>query len=142
MPVLNYRLRQGPLDEGHQVWRRHAKSCDMRKTIVAMQTQLDGYIEGPNGKLDWATAEDKEPAGNSHIEEAARREHLRRWRRHTGSNLMNAGLFDEVQLMMNPLMLGGGKALFMDVKSRHALKQVGAKPLKSAKVSLVYGARG
>jgi hypothetical protein len=32
----------------------------------------------------------------------------------------------------------GGKALFKDVKQRHALKLVGAKPLKSGKVSLIY----
>ncbi len=39
---------------------------------------------------------------------------------------------------MNPLILGGGKALFKDVKRRHALKLVGAKPLNSGKVSLTY----
>lgn len=71
----NYRFRQRLMDEGDQVWRRHAKSCDMRKTIVAMQTQLDGYIERANGELDLATAEDEEPVGNSQIEEAARREY-------------------------------------------------------------------
>ena len=25
-----------------------------------MQTSLDGFIEGPNGELDWAMAEDQE----------------------------------------------------------------------------------
>lgn len=32
----------------------------MRKVIVAMQVTLDGFIEGPNGELDWAMAEDEE----------------------------------------------------------------------------------
>jgi dihydrofolate reductase len=54
------------------------------------------------------------------------------------SSLMNLGLIDELQLMVNPLILGGGKALFKDVKDRHALKLVRAKPLKSGKVSLIY----
>jgi dihydrofolate reductase len=54
------------------------------------------------------------------------------------SNLMNLGLIDEVHLMINPLILGGGKALFKDVKGRHTLKLIRAKPLKSGKVSLVY----
>jgi dihydrofolate reductase len=54
------------------------------------------------------------------------------------SSLMNLGLIDEVGMIVNPLILGGGKALFKDVKERHALKLVRAKPLKSGKVSLTY----
>jgi dihydrofolate reductase len=54
------------------------------------------------------------------------------------SSLMNLSLLDEVHLMVNPLILGGGKALFKDVKERHALKLIRAKPLKSGKVSLTY----
>lgn len=57
------------------------------------------------------------------------------------SSLMNAGLIDELQLLVNPLILGGGKALFKDVNERHALKLVKAKPLKSGKVSLTYSRR-
>jgi dihydrofolate reductase len=54
------------------------------------------------------------------------------------SSLMNLSLIDELRLMINPLILGGGKALFKDVKERHALKLIRAKPLKSGKVSLTY----
>jgi dihydrofolate reductase len=54
------------------------------------------------------------------------------------SSLMNFGLIDEIQLLVNPLILGGGKALFKDVKDRQTLKLVQAKPLKSGKVSLIY----
>jgi dihydrofolate reductase len=54
------------------------------------------------------------------------------------SSLMNLGLIDELRLMVNPLILGGGKALFKDVKQRHALKLVRAKSFKSGKVSLTY----
>ena len=32
----------------------------MRKMIAALQTSMDGFIEGPNGELDWAMAEDEE----------------------------------------------------------------------------------
>jgi dihydrofolate reductase len=52
--------------------------------------------------------------------------------------MMNLGLIDEIHLMINPILLGGGKALFKDVKERHALKLVSAKPFKSGKVSLIY----
>jgi dihydrofolate reductase len=54
------------------------------------------------------------------------------------SSLMNQGMIDEVQLLVNPIILGGGKALFKDVKDRHVLKFVRAKPFKSGKVSLIY----
>src|SRR2546425_4058839 len=32
----------------------------MRKIIAALQMSVDGFIEGPNGELDWAMAEDEE----------------------------------------------------------------------------------
>jgi dihydrofolate reductase len=54
------------------------------------------------------------------------------------SGLMNNGLVDEVRLMVNPIILGGGKALFKDVKERHSLKLIRVKPLKSGMVSLTY----
>ena len=43
-------------------------------------------------------------------------------------SLMNLELIDEIHLMINPLILGGGKALFKDVEERHSLKLIGAKP--------------
>ena len=49
------------------------------------------------------------------------------------SSLMNMGLIDEVRLMVNPIILGGGKADSKDVKERHSLKLIQAKPLKSGK---------
>ena len=54
------------------------------------------------------------------------------------SSLMNLGLIDELRLMVNPLVLGGGKALFKDVKERHTLKLKRVNSLKSGKVSLTY----
>jgi dihydrofolate reductase len=54
------------------------------------------------------------------------------------SSLMNLGLIDELRLMVNPLIFGGGKALFKDVKERHSLKLKRVKSLKSGKVSLTY----
>jgi dihydrofolate reductase len=193
----------------------------MRKIITALQTSVDGFIEGPNGELDWAMAEDEEtwqdlfemlssvdtcilgrvmypdyeqywlavlanPSGilplsgraatkneiayarwadkTPHIvlsrtlDKVAWKtariardvEEIRKIKEQPGkgmyvvggamlvSNLMNLGLIDELQLMVNPLILGGGKALFKDVEERHALKLVRAKPLKSGKVNLIY----
>ena len=193
----------------------------MRKIIAALQMSVDGFIEGPDGELDWAKAEDEEtwldifetltnvdtfilgrvmypgyeqywlavlanpngplpfgggaatkneiayarPADKTphivlsrtldKVEWKASRivrdvEEIRILKKQPGkdihvvggatlvSYLMNAGLIDELRLMVNPLILGGGKALFKDVKERHALKLVRAKPLKSGKVGLTY----
>jgi dihydrofolate reductase len=46
------------------------------------------------------------------------------------SGLMNMSLIDEVRLLVNPFILGGGKALFKDVKDRHVLKLVQAKSVQ------------
>jgi dihydrofolate reductase len=55
------------------------------------------------------------------------------------SSLMNEGLIDEIRLVVYPIVLGGGKALFKDVRARHALKLLEVKPLKAATVRLRYG---
>jgi dihydrofolate reductase len=184
----------------------------MRKIIAALQTSVDGFIEGPNGELDWAMAEDEEawremdetlssidtfilgrgmypeyeqywlallanPTGTKNENAYARRadkiphivlsktldkvawkttrivrdvEEIRKMKQQPGkdmltfggatlvSSLMNLGLIDELRLMVNPLILGGGKALFKDVKEQHGLKLIQAKQLKSGKVSLIY----
>jgi dihydrofolate reductase len=193
----------------------------MRKIIAALQTSVDGFIEGPNGELDWAIAEDEEtwqdifetfgsvdtcilgrvmyplyeqywmavlanPTGSlplsgkpatkneiAYAQWADKTPHLvvsktldkvkwqtsrivrdieeiRKLKQQPGKNmhvvggatlvgsLMNAGLIDEVRVLINPLLLGGGKALFKDVKERKALKQVRTKTLRSGKVSLTY----
>jgi dihydrofolate reductase len=187
----------------------------MRKIIAALQMSVDGFIEGPNGELDWAMAEDEEtwrdldetlssvdtfilgrrmypayeqywlallanPTGTKNENAYARRadkiphfvlsktldkvvwkttrilrdvEEIRKMKEQPGkdmlalggatlvSSLLNLGLIDEVRLMVNPIILGGGKALFKDVKKWHALKLIQVKPLKSGKVGLTYSAR-
>jgi hypothetical protein len=40
-----------------------------------------------------------------------------------------------------PIVLGGGTALFKDVRERHALRFLGAKPLQSGLVRLAYSTR-
>jgi dihydrofolate reductase len=53
-------------------------------------------------------------------------------------SLMNQQLIDELRLVVRPIVLGGGKALFKDVTERHALTFRGAKPLESGAVRLTY----
>jgi dihydrofolate reductase len=56
------------------------------------------------------------------------------------SSLMNLGLIDEVRLVVQPIILGKGKALFNDVKGRHALKLLEVKPSDAGAVRLTYSA--
>ena len=75
---------------------------------------------------------------NPEIKEGVRQEHVGLRGATLVSSLLNLSLIDELHLMVNPPILGGGKALFKDVKDRHSLKLVRAKPLKTGKVSLIY----
>jgi dihydrofolate reductase len=192
-----------------------------RKIIAALQVSVDGSIEGPNGEMDWAMAEDEDSwkdvfemlahvdtfilgrkmypgyeqywlavltnpssilpfsgrvASKNEIEYAHLAdktphivlsktldqvawettrivrdvEEIRKLKQQPGrdiyavggatliSSLMNQGMIDEVRLSVNPIILGGGKALFKDVKDRQALKLVRAKSFMSGKVSLIY----
>jgi dihydrofolate reductase len=54
------------------------------------------------------------------------------------TNLLNAGLLDELRLIVHPLLLGGGKLLFAGVHERRALTFVNAEPTQSGKVILSY----
>ena len=54
------------------------------------------------------------------------------------SSLMNLGLIDELRLVVQPTVLGKGKALFKDVKERHALKLLDVRALTAGAVRLTY----
>jgi dihydrofolate reductase len=188
----------------------------MRKIIAALVVSVDGFIEGPNGELDWVdTWEDPfdlvpqidtcilgrgmypgyeqywgailaNPKGVlpftgkvasegeiAYARFAERTPHvvlsktldkvnwkntrivrdieaIRNMKQQPGkdmhavggatlfASLMNVGLIDELRLVVHPIVLGGGKGLFKEVKERHPLKLLGAKPLKSGMVCLTY----
>lgn len=38
----------------------------MRKVICSMMVSLDGYVEGPNGELDWVVSEKRATRTNEH----------------------------------------------------------------------------
>jgi dihydrofolate reductase len=188
----------------------------MRKIIAALVVSVDGFIEGPNGELDWVDSwEDPfdllpqidtcilgrgmypayerywgailaDPEGIlpftgkvatkgeiAYVHFAERTPHIvvsrtldnvawtntrivrdieeiRRMKQQPGKDmhavggatlvgsLLKGGLIDELRLVVHPILLGGGKALFKDVTERHALKFLGAKPMESGLVRLTY----
>ncbi|HLG39731.1 MAG TPA: dihydrofolate reductase family protein [Chitinophagaceae bacterium] len=54
------------------------------------------------------------------------------------SSLMNEGLVDEIGLAVHPILLGGGKPLFSDIRQRIHLKLIDTKTYSSGLVSLSY----
>ena len=54
------------------------------------------------------------------------------------TSLMNLGLVDELSLAVYPVLLGGGKPLFNNIKDRIKLTLVGTKTYSTDLVSLTY----
>jgi dihydrofolate reductase len=52
--------------------------------------------------------------------------------------LVQAGLVDELQLVLTPVILGSGRTMFEGVKERVRMKLVKSRPFKNGKTSLVY----
>src|SRR6266496_142345 len=120
----------------------------MRKIIVTMWVTLDGFIAGPNGDMDWIGEIYDEAMGKyeDDLVSAADTLILGRvtYESFAGSwpyvpdkpnadpgedmviygsasivqALTNLGLIDEYQLLVHPVVLGGGKPLFKDIQNQ------------------------
>ncbi|RPH68313.1 MAG: hypothetical protein EHM78_19290 [Myxococcaceae bacterium] len=51
---------------------------------------------------------------------------------------MNEGLVDELRLIVDPIVLGGGKAIFAGIDRRLSLELVSAESTKAGRVILTY----
>ena len=58
------------------------------------------------------------------------------------TSLLNAGLLDELMLLVHPLLLGGGKSLFEGVKDFRRLKMTRCEPTRDGRALLVYETGG
>ncbi len=54
------------------------------------------------------------------------------------TSLINAGLLDELRLIVHPVAVGGGTALFAGVVERHAFELLSTAPTASGRVHLTY----
>ncbi len=77
--------------------------------------------------------------GNSCSQEAARQEHLSRWGAGTKASLIDAGLVDELRLIVYPLIAGEGKALFATTERRRGPELRKVQQLQDGRLSLIYG---
>jgi dihydrofolate reductase len=57
------------------------------------------------------------------------------------TSLINSGLLDELRLIVHPVAVGGGKALFGGVAQRQALELLRTEPAASGRVNLTYRLR-
>jgi dihydrofolate reductase len=57
------------------------------------------------------------------------------------ASLINYGLLDELRLIVHPVAVGGGKALFGGVAQRQALVLLRTEPAASGRVTLTYRVR-
>ncbi len=60
----------------------------------------------------------------------------------TTASLVDAGLVDEIRLIVYPVIAGGGKELFAGAHRHRGLRLKAAKPLDGEKVFLTYGVEG
>lgn len=77
-------------------------------------------------------------------------EAIKQWKQEDGKDMLiygsaslvhqltNLGLIDEYQLLVHPVVLGGGTPLLKDIADKHRLKLVSAKPFSSGVVLLTY----
>lgn len=54
------------------------------------------------------------------------------------TSLINAGLLDELRLIVHPVITGPGTALFDGIAERRALRLVAAEPTTSGRINLAY----
>lgn len=105
----------------------------MRKLIASFRMSIDGKIEGPEGYTDWVAAWSEEYGLTAQIDAC-----LVGGGR-VAAALLDAGLVDELRLIVYPLIAGPGRALFASVANRRKLELQNSHPLQDGRIGLVYG---
>ena len=100
----------------------------LSSTLKSTSWPMTRFLRG----LDEVAALKKQPGKDIYLIGGAR----------TTASLLDAGLVDELHLIVYPLIAGGGKPLFAQAKGSHGLKLRNVEQLPGGRVSLVYGIGG
>jgi dihydrofolate reductase len=104
---------------------------DMAKLVFSRRLEV---AEWSNTKLMKGEASEHIPT----LKAAPGRDLLVLGSPHLTANLIEAGLLDEVRLMINPIALGRGHSLFEDSKDRVPLQLDNVRQFKSGNILLTY----
>jgi dihydrofolate reductase len=97
----------------------------LSKTLTSAQWPNTRFVRG----LDEIAALKQQPGKDIYLIGGAR----------TAASLIDAGLVDELRLIVYPLIAGEGKALFATTESRRGLELRKVQQLQDGRISLIYG---
>ena len=115
----------------------------MRNVIVMMSVSLDGFIEGPNGELDWHMVDDEL---HSQLNERLGamgaflygRVDLALGGADIAAAFKREDLIDEYRLYVHPVVIGRGKPLFQPSDTKIDLHLAETRPFGNGVVPLRY----
>lgn len=97
----------------------------LSRTLTSARWPKTGFVQG----LEAITALKQQSGKDIYLVGGAR----------TTASLIEAGLVDELRLIMYPLIAGEGKALFATLTGRHALQLQKVQQLQGERISVIYG---
>lgn len=97
----------------------------LSSTLTSTLWSITSFVRG----LDEIAALKQKPGKDIYLVGGAR----------TTASLIDAGLVDELRLIVYPLIAGEGKALFTTSERRQGLELRDVKQLQGGRVSLIYG---
>ena len=127
-PEGNHWITGRPPTPGELEWARFAARTPhyvLSSTMESAQWPNTSFLRG----LDEITALKEQPGKDIYLMGGAQ----------ITAGLIDAGLVDELRLIVYPLIAGQGKALFSGTRQRHGLELLKVEQLPDGLVSLIYG---
>jgi dihydrofolate reductase len=116
-------------DEGEKIYARKVNA--MRKVVFSKTLT----------SVDWNNSQlfkDIDPAQINTLKQEPGKDMVIYGSASIVQQLTNLGLIDEYQILVHPVLLGGGKPLFKDINAKRKLKLVSAEPFTSGVVLMTY----
>jgi dihydrofolate reductase len=111
------------------------------KLIYMMNMSLDGYIEDEHGGFGWSAPQDEEVPDGVRKLKAKVASDIAVAGPELAAQAIQAGLVDEFQMRVCPVVIGGGKRYFPN-DMRLDLELVEERPFRNGEIFLRYAVRG